>query len=632
MHCVSTIILNLILLAILQVENITKYYGEYLLFDNLSFVINRGERIALVAKNGMGKTTLIKVIMGMDTPEQGRILFEPDVSVGYLDQDTELESSFTVYEEVYSANQKVLSAMSRYEQALTVGNEKEIQKATDDMDSTDAWNYEQQVNLIISKLELPSQQKISELSGGQKKRVAMAKILILAPDLLILDEPTNHLDIAIIEWLEDYLKTIRSTLLLVTHDRYFLDNVCDTILELDDKIVYRYSGNYSYYLEKKQERLQVQTAEVAKAKNLMRKELDWMRRQPQARGTKARYRINAFYDLKEIAETKVESDDAMIINVASQYLGNKVVDLKSIDKSFGDKQILSKVTYSFSKGERVGVIGENGCGKSTLLNIITQQLQPDSGTVDWGDTLSIGYYKQDGLLGCDGKHVIDVIKDISDKIELEHGHTISAAQFLEQWNFPRSVQYLYVSKLRGGEKKRLYLMTVLMQKPNFLILDEPTNDLDLFTIQLLEEYLLNFKGCVLVVSHDRFFIDKVAEHLLIFKGAGEVGEFPGNYSVFREYEKKRLAEQEKTEEKEKVVLQREPRKKKGLSYKEEQLLKQTEQEISQLSQEKQELEALFASGTLSQTELMEKSQRMGDLLSLLDEKEMIWLELNEKMG
>ncbi|MBO7125415.1 MAG: ABC-F family ATP-binding cassette domain-containing protein, partial [Bacteroidales bacterium] len=364
-------------MAILQVENITKYYGEYLLFDNLSFVINRGERIALVARNGMGKTTLIKVIMGMDTPEQGRILFEPDVSVGYLDQDTELESSFTVYEEVYSANQKVLSAMSRYEQALTVGNEKEIQKATDDMDSTDAWNYEQQVNLIISKLELPSQQKISELSGGQKKRVAMAKILMLAPDLLILDEPTNHLDIAIIEWLEDYLKTIRSTLLLVTHDRYFLDNVCDTILELDDKIVYRYSGNYSYYLEKKQERLQVQTAEVAKAKNLMRKELDWMRRQPQARGTKARYRINAFYDLKEKAETKVESDDAMIINVASQYLGNKVVDLKSIDKSFGDKQILSKVTYSFCKGERVGIIGENGCGKSTLLNIITQQLQPD---------------------------------------------------------------------------------------------------------------------------------------------------------------------------------------------------------------------------------------------------------------
>lgn len=618
-------------MAILQVENITKYYGEYLLFDNLSFVINRGERIALVAKNGMGKTTLIKVIMGMDTPEQGRILFEPDVSVGYLDQDTELESSFTVYEEVYSANQKVLLAMSRYEQALATGNEKEIQKATDDMDSTDAWNYESQVNLIISKLELPSQQKISELSGGQKKRVAMAKILMLAPDLLILDEPTNHLDIAIIEWLEDYLKTIRSTLLLVTHDRYFLDNVCDTILELDDKIVYRYSGNYSYYLEKKQERLQVQTAEVAKAKNLMRKELDWMRRQPQARGTKARYRINAFYELKEKAETKVESDDAMIINVASQYLGNKVVDLKSIDKSFGDKQILSKVTYSFSKGERVGIIGENGCGKSTLLNIITQQLQPDSGTVDWGDTLSIGYYKQDGLLGCDGKHVIDVIKDISDKIELVHGHTISAAQFLEQWNFPRSVQYLYVSKLSGGEKKRLYLMTVLMQKPNFLILDEPTNDLDLFTIQLLEEYLLNFKGCVLVVSHDRFFIDKVAEHLLIFKGNGVVGEFPGNYSVFREYEKKRLAEQEKTEVKEKVVFQKEPRKKKGLSYKEEQLLKKTEQEISQLTQEKQDLEAQFSSGTLSQTELMEKSQRMGEIISLLDEKEMIWLELNEKI-
>ncbi len=621
-------------MAILQVENITKYYGDYLLFDDLSFVINRGERIALVAKNGMGKTTLIKVIMGMDMPESGRVLFEPDVSVGYLDQNTELESTFSVYEEVYSANQNVLSAMSDYEQSLATGDEKLIQKATDRMDATDAWNYESQVNLIITKLELPSKQRISELSGGQKKRVAMAKILMLAPDLLILDEPTNHLDIAIIEWLEDYLKTIKSTLLLVTHDRYFLDNVCDTILELDNKMVYRYTGNYSYYLAKKQERLQVQSAEVAKAKNLLRKELDWMRRQPQARGTKARYRIDAFYELKDKAESKVETDNSMIINVASQYLGNKVVDLKRIDKSFGDKRVLSKVTYSFQKGERVGIIGDNGCGKSTLLNIITQQLQPDVGTVDWGDTLTIGYYKQDGLLGCDGKHVIDVIKDISDKIELEKGHTITAAQFLEQWNFPRSVQYLYVSKLSGGEKKRLYLMTVLMQKPNFLILDEPTNDLDLFTIQLLEEYLLNFKGCVLVVSHDRFFIDKVAEHLLIFKENGEVCEFPGNYSVFREHELQNVTNQEKvtSDTTEKKVNRAEPRKKKGLSYKEQQLFIQVEKEISELEKEKQEIELLLSSGTLESSVLMEKSQRIGEIISLLDEKEMIWLELSEKEG
>lgn len=619
-------------MAILQVENITKYYGDYLLFDDLSFVINRGERIALVAKNGMGKTTLIKVIMGMDMPESGRVLFEPDVSVGYLDQNTELESSFLVYDEVYFANQKVLSAMSDYEQALASGDENLIQKATDRMDATDAWNYESQVNLIITKLELPSKQRISELSGGQKKRVAMAKILMLAPDLLILDEPTNHLDIAIIEWLEEYLKTIKSTLFLVTHDRYFLDNVCDTILELDNKVVYRYTGNYSYYLAKKQERIQVQTAEVAKAKNLLRKELDWMRRQPQARGTKARYRIDAYYELKDKAEAKIETDNSMVINVASQYLGNKVVDLKSIDKAFGDKCVLSKVTYSFQKGERIGIIGDNGCGKSTLLNIITQQLQPDSGTVDWGDTLTIGYYKQDGLLGCDGKHVIDVIKDISDKIELEKGHTISAAQFLEQWNFPRSVQYLYVSKLSGGEKKRLYLMTVLMQKPNFLILDEPTNDLDLFTIQMLEEYLLNFKGCVLVVSHDRFFIDKVAEHLLIFKGNGEVCEFPGNYSVFREHELQNIANQEKISStpSEKKVEHTEPRKKKGLSYKEQQLLIQVEKEISDLESEKQEIETLLSSGTLETKDLLEKSQRIGEIISLLEEKEMIWLELSEK--
>lgn len=618
-------------MAILQVENITKYYGEYLLFDNLSFVINRGERIALVAKNGTGKTTLIKIILGEDIPESGNILFEPDVNIGYLDQDTELESSYSVYDEVYSANKKVLQAMAEYDQALSTGDEKQIQKASDAMDANDAWNYESKVKHVISKLELPSEQIIQHLSGGQKKRVALAKILILEPDFLILDEPTNHLDIAIIEWLEEYLKKIKSTLLLVTHDRYFLDNVCDTILELDNKTMYRYSGNYSYFLEKKQERIQVQTAEVSKAKNLMRKELDWMRRQPQARGTKARYRIDAFYELQEKAQTKIESDSNLIINIASQYLGNKVVDLKNISKSFDDKQVLSQVSYSFQKGERVGIIGDNGCGKSTLLNIITQQLQPDTGTVDWGDTLSIGYYKQDGLLGCDDKHVIDVIKDISDKIELQKGRTITAAQYLEQWNFPRSVQYLYVSKLSGGEKKRLYLMTVLMQKPNFLILDEPTNDLDLFTIQLLEEYLLNFQGCVLVVSHDRFFIDKIAEHLLVFKGNGEVHDFPGNYSIFKEKEDEKEKIQQEKETPKQSTNTKEPRQRKRLTFKEQQLFEKTEKEIQELEQEKAELELYLSSGTLNPEELRQKSERIGQIIALLDEKEMIWLELSEKM-
>ncbi len=618
-------------MAILQVENITKYYGEYLLFDDLSFVINRGERIALVAKNGMGKTTLIKIIMGKDEPESGRVLIEPGVSVGYLDQDTKLESSATVFDEIYSANEDVLSAIAKYTEALAAGDEKRIQVASDTMDATEAWNYEARVKLILTKLQLPSAQKISELSGGQQKRVALAKILILAPDLLILDEPTNHLDISIIEWLEEYLKTIRSTLLLVTHDRYFLDSVCDCILELSNKTTYRYKGNYSYYLEKKQERLQVESAEVQKAKNLMRKELDWIRRQPQARGTKAKYRVDAYEDLKEKAQTKIEGDSDIIINVASQYLGNKVVDLKSIYKSYGDKQVLSKVSYSFQRGERVGLIGENGCGKSTLLNIITQQLQPDAGTVDWGDTVSIGYYKQNGLLGCDGKHVIDVIKDISDKIELEKSHTISAAQYLEQWNFPRSVQYMYVSKLSGGEKKRLYLMTVLMQKPNFLLLDEPTNDLDLFTIQLLEEYLLHFKGSVLVVSHDRFFIDKVVDHLLLFKENGEISDFPGNYSAYREYLEKQTQPKEVKEPLKKAAQTIEATKKKGLSYKEQQLFTKTEQEIKDLEQEKKDLELSLESGILGQDDLVQKSQRIGEVFALLNEKEMIWLELSEKM-
>lgn len=618
-------------MAILQVENITKYYGDYLLFDDLSFVINRGERIALVAKNGMGKTTLIKIIMGKDEPESGRVLIEPGVSVGYLDQDTKLESSATVFDEIYSANEDVLSAIAKYTEALAAGDEKRIQVASDTMDATEAWNYEARVKLILTKLQLPSAQKISELSGGQQKRVALAKILILAPDLLILDEPTNHLDISIIEWLEEYLKTIRSTLLLVTHDRYFLDSVCDCILELSNKTTYRYKGNYSYYLEKKQERLQVESAEVQKAKNLMRKELDWIRRQPQARGTKAKYRVDAYEDLKEKAQTKIEGDSDIIINVASQYLGNKVVDLKSIYKSYGDKQVLSKVSYSFQRGERVGLIGENGCGKSTLLNIITQQLQPDAGTVDWGDTVSIGYYKQNGLLGCDGKHVIDVIKDISDKIELEKSHTISAAQYLEQWNFPRSVQYMYVSKLSGGEKKRLYLMTVLMQKPNFLLLDEPTNDLDLFTIQLLEEYLLHFKGSVLVVSHDRFFIDKVVDHLLLFKENGEISDFPGNYSAYREYLEKQTQPKEVKEPLKKAAQTIEATKKKGLSYKEQQLFTKTEQEIKDLEQEKKDLELSLESGILGQDDLVQKSQRIGEVFALLNEKEMIWLELSEKM-
>lgn len=617
-------------MAILQVENITKYFGEYLLFDNLSFVINRGERIALVAKNGMGKTTLIKIIMGQDEPESGRVLIVPGVSVGYLDQDTKLETSATVFDEIYSANEQVLSAIALYDEALAAGDAKQIQLASDRMDATEAWNYEASVKLILTKLELPSEQVISQLSGGQQKRVALAKILILAPDLLILDEPTNHLDISIIEWLEEYIKTIKSTLLLVTHDRYFLDSVCDVILELSNKTTYRYKGNYTYYLEKKQERLQVESAEVQKARNLMRKELDWIRRQPQARGTKAKYRVDAFDDLKDKAQTKVDSDSDIIINVASQHLGNKVVDLKTICKSYGDKQVLSKVTYSFQRGERVGIIGDNGCGKSTLLNIITQQMPPDAGTVDWGDTLSIGYYMQNGLLGSDGKRVIDVINDISDKIELEKGHTINAAQYLEQWGFPRSVQYMYVSKLSGGEKKRLYLMTVLMQKPNFLLLDEPTNDLDLHTIQLLEEYLLHFKGCVLVVSHDRFFIDKVAEHLLLFNAKGEVCEFPGNYSRYRESLEKQAQIKEVKEPIKKAALAVEPTKKKGLSYKEQQLFIKTEQEIKELEQERKDLELSLSLGELSQEKLVQKSQRIGEVIALLNEKEMIWLELSEK--
>ncbi|MDR1762046.1 MAG: ABC-F family ATP-binding cassette domain-containing protein [Bacteroidales bacterium] len=627
-------------MAILYIENLIKYFGELRLFDNLSFSINAGEKVGLLAKNGTGKTTLISIILGKEPYESGTVFIDPNCTLGYLPQNPDFTSEQSIYNEVYYSFGEIITAKQNYNKALETHNEKLLEECTNAMDALQAWDYETRVNYILSKLEFyDTAQTIATLSGGQKKRVAMAKLLLREPDFIILDEPTNHLDLQIIEWLENYLSASKSTLLMVTHDRYFLERVCNTIVEIDDAKAFKYEGNYETFLIKKEERTQALQQEIAKARNLMRTELDWMRRQPQARGTKAKYRINAFYDLQDKASQQVKNDK-INLNIQGARLGNKVIELKNISFAYGEKVLLNNFSYIFHRNEKIGIIGNNGCGKTTFLNIITEQLTANSGTIDYGETVQIGYYKQDGLLFNENQKVIDIIKEIAETIELTKGQVISAAQFLEQWLFPRSMHYLHVSRLSGGEKKRLYLMTILMKQPNFLILDEPTNNLDLYTLRILEDYLQNFNGCVVIVSHDRFFTDKVVQHLFVFKGAGEIQNFAGNYSQYRAIEEQK-AENEKAaqtdnastplnnQKAEKPNASTNPAsKKKKLSFKEQKELERLETEISNLEQEKQTLTEELHSGNLSNEELLAKSERIGVLINLLDEMEMQWLELD----
>ncbi len=617
----------------LQVEGLSRYWGEVSLFEDLNLTIAQGQKVAIIARNGAGKTTLLNTIMGIDLPDSGRVIFYNDISIGYLSQTPKLHPEFNVIEEVYYSTSDVVNAVREYEAAILNPEKIDLQKATENMDRYNAWDFDVKIKQILSQLKINNfDQKVGTLSGGQQKRVALANVLINEPDFVILDEPTNHLDLDMIEWLEEYLLKTKSTLFMVTHDRYFLDRVCNEILELDNRTLSRYKGNYSYFLEKRQERQDQIQAEVEKAKNLLRKELEWMRRMPQARGTKAKYRIDAFYELKARASVNL-SDEDLALNIKASRLGNKVINIENLSKSFDDLILVKNFTYKFARFEKVGIIGDNGTGKSTFLNMITGAMKPDSGTVDIGETVKFGYYRQDGIQFSPSDKVIDVIQDIAEYIDLGKGNQWNASQLLTHFLFPYEAQHGKVEKLSGGEKRRLYLCTILMQNPNFLILDEPTNDLDIMTLNVLEDYLLNFNGCVIIVSHDRYFMDKIVDHLFVFEGNGAIKNFPGNYSIYRDYkdENDRNDRQAVLQEKKEVVVEKSKVKATNkLTYNEKRELDQLELELPNLEKEKADLENQMSSGEINHEEILRISKQYNELKEKLELKELRWLELSEK--
>ncbi|MDE5418944.1 ABC-F family ATP-binding cassette domain-containing protein [Labilibaculum sp. DW002] len=619
------------MISYLQVENLTKSYGDLTLFEEISFGVGQGQKIALIAKNGTGKTSLLNIIAGKDSQDSGEISFRSDLKIAYLEQNPDLNHSNTVLNEVFNSTDPVLSVIRDYERIINEDDQEAMAEILEKMDLHKAWDYEVKVKQILSKLKITNfDQPISQLSGGQKKRVGMAKVLITDPDFLILDEPTNHLDLEMIEWLEEYLKKSKGTLLMVTHDRYFLDRVCNEIIEMDSNSIHSYKGNYTYYLEKREERILNQNAEAGKAKSLLKTEQEWMRRMPQARATKAKSRIDAFYELKKKAQQGYW-EDKMDIDIKSARLGKKILEFDNLYKSFGDLKILEDFSYKFQRGEKIGIIGKNGTGKSTFLNIITQNIEADSGNIEIGETVVYGYYKQDGIKINENQKIIEVIKEIAESIDLGNGKEMSASQFLEYFLFPTKTQYNLVSKLSGGEKRRLYLMTVLMKNPNFLILDEPTNDLDIMTLNVLEDYLMNFKGCLIIVSHDRYFMDKVVEHMFVFEGQGKIRNFPGNYTIYRDSVDQELKQQKKSEKQIKPKKEKPKQEQsKKLSFNEKREFEQLEVDIETLTSEKEEIETAMSSGSLSNDELMEKASRIEQVIELIDEKEFRWLELSER--
>ena len=617
----------------LQVENLTKSFGDLVLFNGISFGIAEGQRIGLIAKNGSGKTTLLNILAGKEGYDEGKITFRRDLRVGYLEQSPKYPEELTVLEACFYHGNSTVELIKEYERCMETPGNPGMDELLVRMEHEKAWDYERRAKQILSQLKIRDfSQKIGHLSGGQLKRVALANILITEPDLLILDEPTNHLDLDMTEWLEEYLNRGSLSLLLVTHDRYFLDRVCSEIIEIDNRQLYSYKGNYSYYLEKRQERIEATNAEIARANNLYRTELEWMRRMPQARGHKARYREEAFYELEKVAKQRTY-DANVKLDVKASYIGSKIFEADHLCKRFGALKILDDFSYIFARYEKMGIVGNNGTGKSTFIKILMGLEKPDSGTLDIGETVRFGYYSQEGLQFNEQMKVIVVITDIAEVIELGNGKRLTASQFLQHFLFTPETQHSYVYKLSGGERRRLYLCTVLMRNPNFLVLDEPTNDLDIVTLQVLEEYLQNFKGCVIVVSHDRYFMDKVVDHLLVFKGQGDIRDFPGNYSDYRDWKlAKAEHEKEAAKPKEEKTQRVRLNDKRRMTFKERKEFEQLEKEIAALEEEKKQIEEALCSGTLSVDELTEKSKRLPLLNDELDEKTMRWLELSEIEG
>ncbi|WP_370000528.1 ABC-F family ATP-binding cassette domain-containing protein [Winogradskyella sp.] len=615
----------------LNVENISKSYGELVLFEDLSFSIHKDQKIAFIAKNGSGKTSILNILSGKDTPDEGQVVVRNGLRLAFLDQEPDLDEKLTVEETIFASDIPILKIIEAYEKALKNPEDTEAyQKAFEAMDRKNAWEFETQHQQILSQLKLDDLSlKVKTLSGGQKKSLALAQALLSKPDILILDEPTNHLDLEMIEWLEDYFAKTQQTLFMVTHDRYFLERVCNEIIELDQGQLYTYKGNYSYYLEKKEARVENEAIETGKAKQLYKKELDWMRRQPKARTTKSKSRIDDFFEIKKKAHQR-RKDHQVQLEINMERLGSKIIEFHNVSKAFEDKKILDGFDYTFKKGERIGIIGKNGTGKSTFLNLLTGSLNADGGKIVIGETVKIGYYTQGGITVKPEQKVIDVIRQYGDYIPLAKGRQISAQQLLERFLFDRKKQYDFVEKLSGGEQKRLYLCTVLIQNPNVLILDEPTNDLDIVTLNVLEDFLMDFPGVLLVVSHDRYFMDKIVDHLFVFRGEGIIEDFPGNYSDFRAYDSSQPKQTETTEKTDntEAVKQNEATK---LSYNEQKEYKNLESKIRSLELDKKALEAKFNNPDLSQDEINKLSEELQVIIDNIEEKELRWFELAEKL-
>lgn len=614
----------------LEVQNLTKRIGERVLFENISFTVGEREHIGIIAKNGTGKSTLLSIIAGKDGYDGGDIIFRRDLKISYLEQTPHYPEDLTVLEACFWHGNEITELIREYEKCMETEGNPELDSILTRMDHLKAWDYEQSAKQILSQLKINDfNQKIGHMSGGQVKRIALANAIITEPDLLILDEPTNHLDLDMIEWLEKYLKRTPMSLLMVTHDRYFLDRVCNSIIEMDDSTIYSYEGNYSYYLEKREERIENTKATIQKANNLYRTELEWMRRMPQARGHKARYREEAFYELEKAAKQRI-SENQVRLGMNATYIGSKIFEAKEVCKAFGNKCILKDFSYNFSRYEKLGIIGNNGTGKSTFIKMLLGLEPVDSGTFDIGTTVKFGYYSQEGMKFNNDMKVIDAVREIAEYVDMGNGEKLSAGQFLQHFLFEPEEQYSYIYKLSGGERRRLYLCTVLMRNPNFLVLDEPTNDLDIVTLQILEEYLMNFKGCVIIVSHDRYFMDKVVDHLLVFKGNGIVKDFPGNYTQYREWSSLKSKEDvDKPQKEHRQNVRQRTEQRQRMTYKERMEFAQLEKEIASLEAEQKQLEEQLCSGTLSVDELTEKSKRLPQLKEELDAKELRWLELSE---